>query len=114
MTPTQLRAYSAVVRQGSVKSAAAELEVSGSAVSLHIAQLRKELGDQLFHRTAAGLAFTPAACGWPAAWVARLVRPDTPSWRGPGRPGRGQRREMNQATTAPTTTTPAATGMRRL
>jgi DNA-binding transcriptional LysR family regulator len=59
MTPTQLRAYSAVVRQGSVKSAAAELEVSESAVSLHIAQLRKELGDQLFHRTAAGLAFTP-------------------------------------------------------
>jgi DNA-binding transcriptional LysR family regulator len=59
MTPTQLRAYSAVVRQGSVKLAAAELEVSESAVSLHIAQLRKELGDQLFHRTAAGLAFTP-------------------------------------------------------
>src|SRR5687767_1882412 len=59
MTPTQLRAYSAVVRQGSVKSAAAELEVSESAVSLHIAQLRRELGDQLFHRTAAGLAFAP-------------------------------------------------------
>jgi DNA-binding transcriptional LysR family regulator len=28
-------------------------------VSLHIGQLRRELGDQLFHRTAAGLAFTP-------------------------------------------------------
>ena len=59
MTPTQLRAYSAVVRLGSVKQAAAELEVSESAVSLHIGQLRKELGDQLFSRTAAGLAFTP-------------------------------------------------------
>lgn len=59
MTPTQLRAYSAVVRQGSVKLAAAELAVSESAVSLHIGQLRKELGDPLFHRTAAGLAFTP-------------------------------------------------------
>lgn len=59
MTPTQLRAYSAVVRLGSVKQAAAELEVSESAVSLHIAQLRKELGDQLFSRTAAGLGFTP-------------------------------------------------------
>jgi LysR family transcriptional regulator, low CO2-responsive transcriptional regulator len=59
VTPTQLRAYSAVVRLGSVKQAAAELEVSESAVSLHIGQLRKELGDQLFTRTAAGLAFTP-------------------------------------------------------
>jgi DNA-binding transcriptional LysR family regulator len=59
MTPTQLRAYSAVVRLGSVKQAAAQLEVSESAVSLHIGQLRRELGDQLFARTAAGLAFTP-------------------------------------------------------
>ena len=59
MTPSQLRAYSAVVRLGSVKQAAAQLEVSESAVSLHIGQLRRELGDQLFARTAAGLAFTP-------------------------------------------------------
>ncbi|MDY7089008.1 MAG: LysR family transcriptional regulator [Actinomycetota bacterium] len=59
MTPTQLRAYSAVVRLGSVKQAAAHLSVSESAVSLHIAQLRRELGDQLFSRTSAGLAFTP-------------------------------------------------------
>jgi DNA-binding transcriptional LysR family regulator len=59
MTPTQLRAFAAVVRHGSVKQAAAELKVSESAVSLHIGQLRKELGDQLFHRTSAGLAFTP-------------------------------------------------------
>jgi DNA-binding transcriptional LysR family regulator len=59
MTPTQLRAFSAVVRFGSVKQAAAQLAVSESAVSLHIGQLRKELGDRLFSRTAAGLAFTP-------------------------------------------------------
>lgn len=59
MTPTQLRAFAAVVRLGSVKHAAAELKVSESAVSLHIGQLRKELGDQLFTRTGAGLAFTP-------------------------------------------------------
>ncbi|GAA3845735.1 LysR family transcriptional regulator [Sphaerisporangium flaviroseum] len=59
MTPTQLRAFAAVVRLGSVKQAAAELEVSEAAVSLHIGQLRKELGDQLFRRTASGLAFTP-------------------------------------------------------
>ncbi|BBH71546.1 LysR family transcriptional regulator [Actinoplanes sp. OR16] len=59
MTPTQLRAYSAVVRLGSVKLAAAQLEVSESAVSLHIGQLRKELGDPLFSRAAGGLSFTP-------------------------------------------------------
>jgi LysR family transcriptional regulator, low CO2-responsive transcriptional regulator len=59
MTPTQLRAFAAVVRLGSVKQAAAELSVSESAVSLLVGQLRKELGDQLFTRTAAGLAFTP-------------------------------------------------------
>jgi DNA-binding transcriptional LysR family regulator len=33
--------------------------VSAGAISLHIAQLRKELGDQLFVRTPVGLAFTP-------------------------------------------------------
>ncbi|MFI7023970.1 LysR family transcriptional regulator [Micromonospora sp. NPDC049900] len=59
MTPAQLRAYVAVVRLGSVKQAAAQLDVSESAVSLHIAQLRKEFGDKLFSRTAVGLAFTP-------------------------------------------------------
>ncbi|WP_433533201.1 LysR family transcriptional regulator [Micromonospora sp. CA-263727] len=59
MTPAQLRAYVAVVRTGSVKQAAAQLDVSESAVSLHIAQLRKEFGDRLFSRTSVGLAFTP-------------------------------------------------------
>jgi DNA-binding transcriptional LysR family regulator len=47
------------VRFGSVKKAAADLAVSEAAVSLHVGQLRKELGDQLFTRTAVGLAFTP-------------------------------------------------------
>lgn len=59
MTPTQLRAFVAVVRLGSVKQAAAELGVTESAVSLNVAVLRKELADQLFTRTSAGLAFTP-------------------------------------------------------
>lgn len=59
MTPSQLRAFGAVVRLGSVKQAAAELGVTEAAVSLHVGQLRKELGDKLFSRTAAGLAFTP-------------------------------------------------------
>lgn len=59
MTPAQLRAFSAVVRLGSVRAAAEELGVSDAGVSMHVAQLRKELDDQLFTRTAAGLAFTP-------------------------------------------------------
>ncbi len=59
MTPTQLRAFAAVVRSGSVKQAAADLEVTEAAVSLHVGQLRKELGDQLFTRTNTGLSFTP-------------------------------------------------------
>jgi DNA-binding transcriptional LysR family regulator len=59
VTPTQLRAFAAVARLGSVKQAAAELAVSQAAVSLHVAHLRKELGDKLFIPTAAGLSFTP-------------------------------------------------------
>lgn len=59
MTPTQLRAFSAVVRLGSVRAAAGELGVSEAAVSLTISRLRRELGDQLFVRTSTGLAFTP-------------------------------------------------------
>ncbi len=59
MTPAQLRAFSAVVRLGSVHAAAAELGVSDAGISMHVAQLRKELDDPLFSRTHAGLAFTP-------------------------------------------------------
>jgi DNA-binding transcriptional LysR family regulator len=59
VTPAQLRAYSAVVRLGSVRAAAEELGMSDAGVSMHVAQLRKELDDALFTRTAAGLAFTP-------------------------------------------------------
>jgi DNA-binding transcriptional LysR family regulator len=59
VTPAQLRAFSAVVRLGSVRAAAEELGVSDAGVSMHVAQLRKELDDPLFSRTSAGLAFTP-------------------------------------------------------
>jgi DNA-binding transcriptional LysR family regulator len=59
MTPSQLRAFAEVVRLGSVKAAAANLQVSQAAVSMQVAQLRKELGDQLFVRTGSGIAFTP-------------------------------------------------------
>jgi DNA-binding transcriptional LysR family regulator len=48
-----------VVRFGSVHAAAEELGMSDAGVSMHVAQLRKELDDPLFSRTASGLAFTP-------------------------------------------------------
>jgi DNA-binding transcriptional LysR family regulator len=59
VTPAQLRAFSAVVRLGSVHAAAAELGMSDAGISMHVAQLRKELDDPLFSRSSAGLAFTP-------------------------------------------------------
>ncbi len=59
MTPTQLRAFSAVVRLGSVRAAAVELQVTEAAVSFNISQLQKELEGRLFTRASSGLAFTP-------------------------------------------------------
>jgi DNA-binding transcriptional LysR family regulator len=59
MTPTQLRTFATIARLGTSRAAAAELGVSEAAVSGHVAALRKELGDELFQRTGAGLSFTP-------------------------------------------------------
>ena len=59
MTPTQLRSFATVVRNGSVRGAAAELGVSEAAVSGSVASLRKELDDSLFSPSRAGLVFTP-------------------------------------------------------
>jgi DNA-binding transcriptional LysR family regulator len=42
-----------------VKAAARELDVSEAAVSMHVAQLRREFDDLLFTRASSGLAFTP-------------------------------------------------------
>ncbi len=59
MTPSQLRAFSAIARHGSAKGAAQELGVSEAAISSHTSALRKELCDPLYRRSANGLAFTP-------------------------------------------------------
>jgi len=59
MTPTQLRSYAAVVRHGSVRAAASELEVSEAAVSGNVGALRRELDDRLFRASRDGLVFTP-------------------------------------------------------
>ena len=59
MTLAQLQSFVLVARHGSVKAAAAELEVTEPAVSVAVGALRKELGDELFVRNGRGIALTP-------------------------------------------------------
>jgi DNA-binding transcriptional LysR family regulator len=59
MTLAQLHSFVLVARHGSVKAAAAELEVTEPAVSVAVAALRRELGDELFVRNGRGIALTP-------------------------------------------------------
>ncbi len=59
MTPAQLRVFASIARLGSSKAAANELGVSEAAVSGHVSALRRQLGDELFRRSAGGLNFTP-------------------------------------------------------
>ena len=68
VTLTQLAAFMAVVRRGSVKAAAAELLVTQPSVSAAVSSLERELGVQLTERvgrtlrpTAAGAAYAPYA-----------------------------------------------------
>jgi LysR family transcriptional regulator, low CO2-responsive transcriptional regulator len=58
VTLAQLRSFVLVATLGSVKAAAAELEVTEPAVSVAVAALRKELGDELFVREGRGIALT--------------------------------------------------------
>jgi LysR family transcriptional regulator, low CO2-responsive transcriptional regulator len=58
MTLAQLQSFVLVARHGSVKAAAAELDVTEPAVSVAVAALRKELGDELFVREGRGIALT--------------------------------------------------------
>jgi DNA-binding transcriptional LysR family regulator len=58
VTLAQLQSFVLVARHGSVKAAAAELEVTEPAVSVAVAALRKELGDELFVREGRGIALT--------------------------------------------------------
>jgi LysR family transcriptional regulator, low CO2-responsive transcriptional regulator len=58
VTLAQLHSFVRVARLGSVKAAAAELEVTEPAVSVAVAALRRELGDELFVRSGRGIALT--------------------------------------------------------
>ena len=59
MTLAQLQSFVLVARHGSVKAAAAELEVTEPAVSVAVSALKRELGDELFVRSGRGIALTP-------------------------------------------------------
>ena len=59
MTLAQLQSFVLVARLGSVKAAAAQLEVTEPAISVAVAALRRELGDELFVRQGRGIALTP-------------------------------------------------------
>jgi predicted ATPase/DNA-binding transcriptional LysR family regulator len=56
----RLRAFAAVVREGSFSRAAERLYVSQPAVSKHVASLETELGAQLIRRDRRGATLTPA------------------------------------------------------
>jgi len=58
LTLAQLQSFVLVARLGSVKAAAAELQVTEPAVSVAVAALRRELGDELFVREGRGIALT--------------------------------------------------------
>lgn len=89
MTLTQLHSFVLVARLGSVKAAAAQLEVTEAAVSVAVAALRKELGDELFVRSGRGIALTQggrrlAALGGEILALAEQARRSVPET--PGRP----------------------------
>jgi DNA-binding transcriptional LysR family regulator len=58
MTLAQLQSFVLVARLGSVKAAAAELGVTEPAVSVAVAALRRELGDELFVRDGRAIKLT--------------------------------------------------------
>ena len=58
MTLAQLQSFVLVARLGSVKAAAAELGVTEPAVSVAVAALRRELGDELFVRDGRAIRLT--------------------------------------------------------
>jgi hypothetical protein len=103
MTLAQLQSFVLVARLGSVKAAAAELQVTEPAVSVAVAALRKELADDLFVGEGRGIALTPGAGGL-ARWRARSSA--WPSRRGArctSRPARVSRCRSSRPDSSPST-----------
>src|SRR4051794_21352925 len=63
MTLAQLQSFVLVARHGSVKAAAAELEVTEPAVSVAGSALRQGRGGDLFERNGGGLDWPPGGRG---------------------------------------------------
>jgi len=61
LTYSQLRAFNAVAREGSISRAARRLGVSQPAITAHIRALEKGFGVLLFERTGSGVRMTPLA-----------------------------------------------------
>ncbi len=57
---TQLRAFEAAGRHGSLTRAAQELSVTQGAISRQVRELEREVGQRLFRRTAHGIVLTPS------------------------------------------------------
>jgi LysR family transcriptional regulator, low CO2-responsive transcriptional regulator len=72
ITVTQLNAFLAVVRGGSVTAAADELVVTQPSVSSAIAALGRELGCELFERAGRGIRLTDAGTAF-AAYAADVI-----------------------------------------
>lgn len=90
MTLAQLQSFVLVARLGSVKAAAAELEVTEPAVSVAVGALRRELGDELFVRSGRGIALTPggrrlASLGGEILGLAEQARRSVPESGGQAR-----------------------------
>jgi LysR family transcriptional regulator, low CO2-responsive transcriptional regulator len=98
MTLAQLQSFVLVARLGSVKAAAAELEVTEPAVSVAVAALRKELGDELFVRDGRGIALTPG--GRRLAALAAEILGLAEQARRSVQDGPGQPREIQVAATS--------------
>jgi DNA-binding transcriptional LysR family regulator len=72
ITVTQLKAFLAVVRRGSVTAAADELVVTQPSVSSAIAALGKELGCEIFTRAGRGIRLTDAGTAF-APYAADVI-----------------------------------------
>src|ERR1700716_507377 len=72
ITLTQLTAFLAVVRGGSVTAAADELVVTQPSVSSAVAALARELGCELFERAGRGIRLTEAGTAF-APYAADVI-----------------------------------------
>ena len=99
MTLAQLQSFVTAARLGSVRAAAVELGVSEPAVSLAVAALRREIGDELYVRSGHGIALT--AGGRRLAGIAGEILALAEQARRAVGEGEGKQVRMHIAATSP-------------